>query len=109
MNKKGILIIIAVMAILIFLCRICSSENSVSTSSIKKEYEVIHSTGLYSSANANANQIDILEVGTKLIPANNGYSLDCETFSDSGINFNMCKVKVLGTNQTGWILRQWIK
>jgi hypothetical protein len=71
-------------------------------------YTVTKDTGLYDALNVSANVIADLSTGSKLIPANGATRLDCSSFVDAGITYELCKVEVVKTGQTGWVLKKWI-
>ena len=71
-------------------------------------YVVNKSTGLYATFDIDANQIAVLSVGTELIPADGRTTLFCDSIVESGMTFNLCKVKVVSTGRSGWVLKQWI-
>ena len=72
-------------------------------------FKVIKSTGLYSAFDVDADMIAELSVGTIVVPADNKKTFFCDSFIDAGMNFILCKVKVFGTGQTGWVLKKWVE
>ena len=74
-----------------------------------KTYTVNKSTGLYNALDVDADMIAELSVGTKVKPAGDASSLSCTKVEDAGMTFNLCKVTVISTGQTGYVLRQWIE
>ena len=83
------------------------SQNEVnSTSPI---YKVTQSTGLYSAFEIDADQIAVLSVGVILMPADEETTLFCDKFSEAGMTYTLCKVRVSDTGQTGWVLKQFIE
>lgn len=72
-------------------------------------YEVNESTGLYSTfGDINAAQLGVLPKGTVLAPADGGAELFCDSFREGGMAYGLCKVEVVNTGQTGWVLRLYI-
>ena len=72
-------------------------------------YKVIHETGLYSAFDIDADMITVLSVGTILVPADNKRSFVCDSFIEAGTTYTLCKIKMYGTGQTGWVLRKWVE
>lgn len=95
--KRLVLILLMVVVIA------CGSTSSGSTS----EYIISRETGLYDALDADANQIAILQAGTKIKPAL-GSSLDCTTFTD-GVTMTVCDVKVISSGKRGWVLKNAIR
>ena len=83
-----------------------SQNEANSTSPI---YKVTQSTGLYTALEIDADQIAVLSVGAILVPADDNTTLFCDKFSEAGMTYTLCKVKVSGTGQTGWVLKQFIE
>ena len=73
-------------------------------------YRVNESTGLYSAfGDINAEQLAVLPMGTVLVPADGATELFCDSFRESGMAYGLCKVEVVETGQTGWVLRLYIE
>lgn len=72
-------------------------------------YTVTESTGLYSALEIDADQIAVLPGAAILVPADGSRTLFCDTFVDSGMKYALCKVKVVDTGQTGWVLKMFIE
>jgi hypothetical protein len=71
-------------------------------------YVVVHTTALYDSLSADAAQLEILSVGTRLTPIP-GPHLQCQKTVEYGISLTQCKVKSMMSGRTGWVLRKWIE
>jgi len=105
MRKQAVL---AVSVVVILLATSACGATSTDRGSSAVTYEVTRDTGLYSAPSADADQIDVLGVGAKVVPAS-GESLSCSSFTDSGITLTVCHVKVVSTGQTGWVLKNAIE
>lgn len=104
MKKLTLILGMILVMLAILACGSSTAEKTTTTPT----YKVIKSTGLYSAFDVNANMIAELSVGTLLVPAY-GSSLYCDSFTDSGVMFNLCEVKVIDTGKTGWVLKKWIE
>lgn len=104
MKKLTVLIGLIAILLVIVACGSTSTKKITTTPT----YEVTKSTGLYSAFDINADMIAELSVGTLLVPADGEYPLNCDSFSDGGTVFTLCKVKVVETEKTGWVLKKWI-
>jgi len=72
-------------------------------------YVINKSTGLYEALNINAKMIAELPEGTELIPEDEKSEVPlCSSFIDSGTTYKLCKMKVVKTGKTGWVLIQWM-
>lgn len=72
-------------------------------------YKVKESTGLYSALAIDAVQIAVLPKEAVLVPADGQTTLLCDTFVDSGLKYALCKVELLETGQTGWVLQMFLE
>lgn len=73
-------------------------------------YKVNESTGLYAAfGDINAEQIVVLPTGTVLVPADGARELFCDSFREAGMAYGLCKVEVVDTGQTGWVLKLYIE
>lgn len=82
----------------------CGADNSIPM------YKVSESTGLYSTfGDINAEQLMVLPEGTILVPVGDESKLFCDSFTEAGMPYVLCEVKVLETGQTGWVLKLYIK
>lgn len=73
-------------------------------------YKINESTGLYSAfGDINAEQLAVLPEGTVLMPADDETKLFCDSFTEGGMPYMLCKVKVVDTGQTGWVLKLYIE
>lgn len=104
--KKLMIVIVSIIVLLIILA--CGSTTSTERAT-SPTYEVTKSTGLYSEFDIDADMIAELSVGTLLVPADGKHSLYCDSFTDSGMTFTLCKVKIIETGETGWVLKKWIE
>ncbi len=95
--------VLGLISILLFLIA-CQTTSSSST----RAYTINKSTGLYSAFDIDANQVAVLAVGTKVVPADGANTLFCDSISESAMTFTLCKVEVVNTGQSGWVLKQWI-
>ena len=97
--KKRVLIVILVLVAFTLLIG-CDSKDKIKT------WEVIKSTGLYYRADADAEMLESLPVGTKVMDfmGNQNFSI-CEV--DEGIE--VCKVTVVETGQSGWVIKKWLE
>lgn len=67
-------------------------------------YVITKSTGLYGTIESDE-PFEVLQVGVLVIPANNQMFFECEVNTDS---FKLCRVKVIETGKTGWVLQKWM-
>lgn len=72
-------------------------------------YKVKQDTGLYSALAIDAEQIAVLPAGAVLVPADSETALLCDTFVNEGLKYALCRVEVLDTGQTGWVLQMFIE
>lgn len=72
-------------------------------------YGITKATGLYAEFNVDAEQLAVLSEGTRVQPANGASTLQCDSITEEGMVFNLCKVTVIGTTQTGWVLEKWLR
>lgn len=106
MNKLCVLVIgITFFSMLLSACG--QSQNE--TNGTVPTYKVTESTGLYSALEIDADQIAVLPTGEILVPADDKTTLFCDKFIDAGMPYVLCEVKVLGTGQTGWVLKLFIE
>ena len=84
-----------------------SQYKSRVTKSPQYKYRVTKSTNLYDSASIDAAYIEELSVGTILDKV--GVSLNCVKFEDSGMTFELCKMRNAATGSTGWVLYKWLQ
>lgn len=71
-------------------------------------YVITKSTGLYEEPLIDAEMIRSLSEGAKLIPADGNDQLICKSFVDMGTTYTLCKMELVNTGQTGWVLKQWM-
>lgn len=83
-------------------------DDDFSGSSSPQEYTVTKYTGLYSAFDIDADMIAELSEGTKVKPAT-GSTLSCDTITELGTTYELCRVTVVESNKTGWVLRKWIR
>ena len=100
-----LIITISLFSTLLIACG--QSQNEVNATS--PVYTVTQSTGLYSAFEIDADQIALLPVGAILVPADDEITLFCDKFSEAGMTYTLCKVRVSDTGQTGWVLKQFIE
>ena len=94
-------------AVIIFAVSACgTSDTTERTGTVV--YRISRETGLYSAFDVNTDQLAVLPVGTEVTPADGG-SLDCSSLTDSGMTLTLCRVKVPGTGEIGWVLEKWIE
>lgn len=67
-------------------------------------YVITKDTGLYASLK-DEEPVDVLPVGTLVIPAKNQMFFECEEDTNS---FKLCRVEVIETGQIGWVLQEWM-
>jgi len=72
-------------------------------------YVIIKSTGLYEEPLIDADMIRSLSEGAKLIPADGDDRPICTSFIDMGTTYTLCKMELVNTGQTGWVLKQWME
>ena len=74
-----------------------------------QKYTVTKSTALYELPQVDSQMIAELAVGTKLMPAEGNLYLDCRELTDAGAPIKLCKMEVVDTGKTGWVLVQWFE
>lgn len=72
-------------------------------------YRVIKSTGLYDSQNVDAKELDTLSVGAIVKPADGHKVIQCHIIKDGNTELTLCKVEVIDTGQTGFVLKKWLQ
>ena len=98
--KKSMLIII--LALIVFSLLVgCEAKEKE-----PKVYKVTKSTGLYSSINPDAEMIRSLSVGYAVIPESEDGKLFCLTNAE---DMELCKVRVVGSDDVGWVLIKWFE
>ena len=109
-NRIKVITVILVVSLTIIACGLpdVPTQTPNNQNSQHKYYKVIHRTGLYTSLTSEE-QLDILEIGTILIPAYDNTDLTCETQYIEGITLKLCLVEVQRTGQIGWVLSRWIE
>lgn len=103
---KRIYSIISGVVLLATLLSACAGgqSNSVPT------YKINESTGLYATfGDINAEQLAVLPAGTVLVPADGETKLFCDSFTEAGMPYMLCKVRVQETGQTGWVLKLYVE
>lgn len=68
-------------------------------------YSIRRETGLYASAREEGDPIRWLNENTSVKPANGAPSLDCIQVLTEGIQIELCNIEVLGTGETGWVIK----
>jgi len=105
--KKLCVLIIGITFFSMLLSACGQSQNEINAAA--PTYKVTESTGLYSALEIDADQVAVLSAGAILVPADDRTTLFCDKFIDAGMPYALCKVKVLGTGQTGWVLKLFIE
>ncbi len=72
-------------------------------------YVITKSTGLYEEPQIDAKMSRSLSEGAKLIPADGNDRPICNSFIDMGTTYTLCKMELVNTGQTGWVLKQWME
>lgn len=106
MKKLGVLVVL--LGLMVLTVSACGTDTSTPTRAAATTYSINHDTGLYASLSATADQLAVLSSGTRVAPADGGTSLNCSSVTDSGITMTLCEIKVVSTEETGWVLKQWI-
>jgi hypothetical protein len=114
MKKKYILI--GVITVIVVFVSLFFALNMIKGKNLPYQvYTVTKDTELYDNPTVNAGVISDLSVGTKLIPADQKDPLICETKTETdkdlnwSMTFTLCYVRVMDSQQTGWVLKKWIE
>ena len=71
-------------------------------------YKVTKSTGLYHTTSSK-DPYEVLPVGTLLKPANFEDFYTCIDMVDNNTTITLCRVEVIDTGESGWVLRKWLE
>jgi len=100
----GLLILLFVIQGIIGAIEIRDSYRSNSSSSYSSStHKITRETGLYDSLYSE-NYSETLKSGTKVKPANNAKEFSCSTVDYDGIDITSCKIEVISSGKTGWVL-----
>ena len=105
--KKASALSICIVLLSIWLAACGAGQNEANGTAPR--YRLNESTGLYSALAIDAEQIAVLPEEAVLAPADGQTALFCDTFVDSGLKYALCKVEVIETGQTGWVLQMFIE
>jgi len=73
---------------------------------ISVTFSILRETEVYSELSMDADQIAVLPVGTQVEPADGNTSLECESITDEGVTYSLCKIEVIGSGVIGWVLEE---